>query len=219
MLRDTELQDRIMAELKWEPSVQSSEIGVSVRNGIVTLNGTVNTYAEKFAAERAVERVTGVRAIAEDLKVQLPGHFERSDTDIAKAALSAIGWDVEVPDDRIRIVVRDGWVTLEGKAAWFYQKAAAERAVRNLAGVVGVTNLIEVEPATKPGPEDVKAKIRSAMQRSAELDTRKIDVTIDDGTVTLKGTVRSWAEREDAERAAWSAPGVRSVKDELQLAV
>ncbi|HEX7941672.1 MAG TPA: BON domain-containing protein [Gemmatimonadaceae bacterium] len=219
MLRDTELQDRIMAELKWEPSVQSSEIGVSVRNAIVTLNGTVNTYAEKFAAERAVERVTGVRAIAEDLKVQLPGRFERSDTDIAKAALSAIEWDVEVPDDRIRIVVRDGWVTLEGKAAWFYQKAAAERAVRNLAGVVGVTNLIEVEPATKPGSEDVKAKIRSAMQRSAELDTRKIDVMIDNGTVTLKGTVRSWAEREDAERAAWSAPGVRSVKDELQLAV
>lgn len=207
-----------MAELRWEPSIQSSEIGVSVRNGVVTLNGTVDTYAEKFAAERAVERVAGVRAIAEDLAVHLPGRYERTDTDIAKAALSALEWDVEVPDERIRVVARNGWVTLEGDVAWFYQKASAERAVRNLAGVTGVTNLIEVRPGTRASAAEVQATIQAALRRNAELETRAIDVRIDDGTVTLMGTVRTAAEREDAERAAWSAPGVRFVNDELRLA-
>ncbi len=216
MLADRQLQQNIMSELRWEPSVKATEIGVAVKDGVVTLTGKLDTYAQKFAAERAVERVAGVRAIADDLAVVLPGTFGRSDSDIARAAASAIAWDIEVPNG-ITAIVTNGWVTLSGKAVWYYQKAAAERVVRYLTGVTGVTNMIEIHPPVAVKAGDVKSKIEAALARSVELDARAISVTALDDTITLTGTVRSWAERDDATRAAWNAPGVRFVKDELKV--
>jgi osmotically-inducible protein OsmY len=217
MLTDMQLQQNTMAELRWEPSVKAAEIGVAARGGVVTLTGKVDTYAQKFAAERAVERVTGVRAIADDLTVALLGVYERTDSDIARAAVNALAWDVEVPEG-ITVVVSQGWVKLAGKAQWFFQKAAAERTVRYLAGVTGVTNAITVEQQVPVKAVDVKANIEAAFVRNVELDAKTINVAAHDGTVTLTGTVRSWAERVDATHAAWNAPGVRFVKDELVVA-
>ena len=217
MLTDMQLQQNTMAELRWEPSVKAAEIGVAARGGVVTLTGKVDTYAQKFAAERAVERVTGVRAIADDLTVALLGVYERTDSDIARAAVNALAWDVEVPEG-INVVVSQGWVKLAGKAQWFFQKAAAERTVRYLAGVTGVTNAITVEQQVPVKAVDVKANIEAAFVRNVELDAKTINVAAHDGTVTLTGTVRSWAERVDATHAAWNAPGVRFVKDELVVA-
>jgi len=218
MKRDTELQQNVMAELKWEPSIKAAQIGVAVTDGVVTLTGTVDTFAQKYAAERAAERVSGVRAIAEDLHVMTPGEYNKTDPEIARAAANALLWDVEVPQNGIKVVVRNGWVTLEGAVSWYYEKASAERAVRYLTGVKGVINLIDVRPAG-PQASDVKAKIEAALKRNAELDARRIQVEADGGIVTLRGEVRSFIEREDAERAAWAAPGVRIVKDELKLAL
>ncbi|HEY7877091.1 MAG TPA: BON domain-containing protein [Gemmatimonadaceae bacterium] len=218
MKTDIQLQQTVMEELKWEPSVKAAQVGVAVKGGVVTLSGTVDTYAQKFAAERAAERVAGVRAIAEELAVVATGEYNRSDADIARAAATAIVWDVEVPTDRVQVVVQHGWVTLEGNVEWFYQKAAAERAVRYLTGVKGVTNMIAVLPAPVKA-SDVKAKIEAALKRSAEIDADKIHVDTHDGSVTLSGSVRTRAEREDAERAAWSAPGVKFVKDDLKLPI
>ncbi|HXY30199.1 MAG TPA: BON domain-containing protein [Gemmatimonadaceae bacterium] len=218
MKRDTELQQNVMAELKWEPSIKAAQIGVAVTDGVVTLTGTVDTFAQKYAAERAAERVSGVRAIAEDLHVMTPGEYNKTDPEIARAAANALLWDVEVPQNAIKVVVRNGWVTLEGAVSWYYEKASAERAVRYLTGVKGVINLIDVRPAG-PQASDVKAKIEAALKRNAELDARRIQVEADGGIVTLRGEVRSFIEREDAERAAWAAPGVRIVKDELKLAL
>jgi osmotically-inducible protein OsmY len=214
MLTDSQLQQNTMAELRWEPSVQAADIGVTVNLGVVTLTGKLGSYAQKFAAERAVERVAGVRAIADDLTVALAGDYERTDSDVARAAAMALAWDVEVPDE-VKVVVTNGRVTLEGKVEWYFQKAAAERTVRYLSGVTGVTNLIEINPPARVRAADVKATIEAALARSVELDAKGISVSTRDDTVTLAGTVRSWAERDDATRAAWNAPGVRFVKDEL----
>jgi osmotically-inducible protein OsmY len=216
MVSDVVMQQNIIAELTWEPSVNAAEIGVAVKGGVVSLSGTVGTYAQKFAAERAVERVAGVRAIADELKVVVPGAFQRSDADIARIAANALTWDTEVPDG-VTVVVRDGWLTLSGKVPWYFQKAAAERAVRYLAGVKGVSDLLEVSHPTKPEVTRVKADIEAALRRSAEVDSKQIRVETADGTVTLKGSVRSWAERRDVTRAAWNAPGVRLVNDELLM--
>lgn len=213
MKADLQLQRDVEDELRWDPSVREAEIGVAVKDGVVTLVGYVSTFAQKFAAERAAERVSGIRALAEDLKVNIPGGLTRSDTDIAHAAVNALRWDIEVPDDLIKVRVENGWVTLEGSVDWYYQKAAAERAVRYLTGVKGLTNLVNIKP--KVSVYEVKAEIESALKRSAELDAKKITVDTTDGKVILRGTVRSWAERQEAERAAWNAPGVREVKDEL----
>jgi osmotically-inducible protein OsmY len=217
MRTDAQIQTDVLDELKWEPSVRETDVGISVKNGIVTLSGFVESYAQKFAAERAAERVSGVRAIAEDLEVHLPSSKERNDPDIAKAAASALDWDVEVPNG-LHMKVENGWVTLKGEVAWQFEKRAAERAVRNLMGVRGVTNLIAVKPAPVM-PFEVTQKIKDALRRSAEADAGRIRVEAHDGRVTLKGTVRSWAEREDAERAAWSAPGVMEVDDRIAVGI
>jgi osmotically-inducible protein OsmY len=215
MRTDLQLVSDVTEELKWEPSVKAKEIGVAVRESVVTLSGNVDTFAQKFAAERAAERVTGVRAVADELKVKLPNANERTDTDLALAVVHAFKWDVEVPDDQIKCKVVNGWLTLEGSVEWYFQKAAAERDVRFLMGVKGVTNLIDVKP--KASASDVMTHIEKALKRSAELDAKKVRVEAHGGKVTLRGTVRSWAERQEAERAAWATGGVTEVVDKIEI--
>ncbi|MDO8501829.1 MAG: BON domain-containing protein [Gemmatimonadaceae bacterium] len=217
MRTDQELQRDVIAELNWQPSLRNEEVGVAVKDGVVTLSGDVTTYARKFEAERAAESVHGVKAVAVDLNVKLPNSFVHSDTEIAHAALDALKWDVEVPDDKMQLRVEDGRIILEGEAEWQYQRAAAERAVRYLSGVKSVSNLIAVKPK-KVSSYDVNRKIHEAFKRSAEIDSSHITVESTDSKVILKGKVRSWAERRDAENAAWAAPGVTQVDDRLAVA-
>lgn len=213
MKTDLQLQRDVAEELRWDPSINEKEIAIAAKDGVVTLRGTVSSYAEKFAAELAAERVTGVRAVAEELTVQLPGQHVRDDTDIAHAAVNALNWDVQVPNDAITVTVEQGWVTLRGDVDWQYQKQAAEAAVRHLIGVKGVSDFIRLNPVVSSF--DVRNKIESALKRSAEVEADRITVETSEGKITLKGNVRSWSERRDAERAAWQAPGVREVDDRL----
>lgn len=216
MKPDLQLQRDVLDELKFEPSIREAELGVAVKGGVVTLTGFVDSYAEKFSAERTVERVSGVRAVADEIKVKLPGSYQRSDTDIADAVVNALRWDIQVPDDRIKAAVDDGWIDLEGEVEWQYQKWAAEGAVRNLTGVKGVTNLITVKPK-KVSTHEVGQKIKDSLRRHAERDADRITIEARDGRVTLRGTVSSFAERQDAERAAWQAPGVTNVEDMIAV--
>jgi osmotically-inducible protein OsmY len=214
-MTDKVLRQTIVDELDFEPSVDSANIGVAVDNGVVTLTGHVASYAEKIAAERAVERVKGVQAIAENIEVRYPGHKQTADDEIAERALSILGWNVQVPKDSVKVKAEKGRVTLTGNVEWRFQRMAAESAVRKLSGIVGVTNLIEVRP--KVAPLDVKQKILDALKRNAELEADAIRVNVIEGKVVLEGNVRAWYERGIVERAAWSAPGVKTVQDDLAI--
>ena len=215
-MTDNDLKQHVQSALDWEPSLDASDIGVSVDEAVVTLRGNVASYAEKMTAERVVLRVYGVKAVANDLVVHLVSGFERTDTEIAQAAVAALKWSTMVPNDRVIVTVANGWLALNGTLDWQYQKDAAARTVRDLTGVKGVTNHIIVQPRVKT--IDVRDKIEAAFKRSAEIDARRINVTAIEGKVILSGNVHSWAERQEAERAAWAAPGVTQVEDRLAIA-
>jgi osmotically-inducible protein OsmY len=213
---DTEIQKAVLEELRWDARVQPNEIGVSVKDGVVSLNGTVDSYLKKWAAEEAAHKVKGVVAVANDIEVKLPGTSERTDADIAAAVARALEWDAFVPTDRVEVTVSKGWVTLDGELEYQYQKEEAERAARRITGVRGVTNLIRIKPS-KPSPSDLKKKIEDALVRNAETDAERIQVEVRGSTVVLKGTVRSYAEKQEAARVAWSAPGVTSVENQISV--
>ncbi len=214
-MTDKEIKQHVENALAWEPSLDETDISVSVDEGVVTLRGDVGSFVEKVTAERVVLRVYGVRAVANDLSVRLVSGFERTDTDIAQAAVAALKWHTVVPDARITVTVANGWLTLHGIVDWPFQKDAATRAVRDLTGVKGVTNDIIIQPRVQP--LDVREKIQAAFKRSAEIDATRINVNVRGGTVILSGNVHSWAERREAERAAWAAPGVTEVEDHLAI--
>lgn len=219
MKTDIQLQKDVIDELKWHPRTRDAEIGVAAKDGVVTLSGTVVSYLQRFEATHLAEKVSGVRAVADELTVRLPNSSVRTDTDIAHAVLSAFRWNIEVPDTRITVKVEEGWVTMHGEVEWQFQKQAAERAVRYLTGVKGVTDMITVKPA-KVEPAVVKQQIEAALKRSATVDSGRVRVeTGIGGRVVLRGTLRSWTERADAERAAWATPGVTMVEDELAVGV
>jgi osmotically-inducible protein OsmY len=215
MKSDRELQIDVLDELRWEPDVKATDIGATVKDGVVTLVGTVDSYAEKWAAERAMKRLPGVKALAIEIEVEPPGGSQRTDSDIAGAAEHALKWHVLVPDDRIKVTVENGRLTLEGEVDRQFQKSAAERAVLHLTGVKGVTNQITIKP--KVAPAKVKEQIEAAFKRNALFDAHQINVQVDGSKVTLSGSVGSWVERDEAEDSAWAAPGVSEVKNDLLI--
>jgi osmotically-inducible protein OsmY len=213
MKSDSDIKRDIEEELLFDPDIDAADIGVTVKNGVVALTGFVKSYTEKFEAEAAAKRVAGVLGLANDLEVRLPGGTERPDPDIARDVVAAIKTRLPFTAEHIRAVVKNGWVTLEGQVEWQYQRQTAESAVRRIKGVKGVSNLIQLQPRTRP--DEIKRKIQEAFKRNAEVDANRIMVETNGGEVILNGTVRSWVEREEAERVAWSAPGVTKVEDRI----
>lgn len=214
---DSQLQQDVLQELKYEPSISASQIGVTAKDGIVGLTGDVQSYPAKYAAVHAAQRVDGVKAVTDELKVDLPDDHVRNDEDIARAAINALHWHVWVPADRIRVEVDDGWITLEGEVDHKYQQEAAEKAVRSLTGVRGVVDLINFKKS-EASTANVKLHVEQALRRAAEIHLDNIKVSVEKDKVILNGKVSSWAEREEADRAAWSAPGVNEVVDYLVVA-
>ena len=212
---DTEIKSDVLSELKYEPSVNVTDIGVLVKDGAVTLNGYARSYGEKWNAVRATKRVGGVTAIADDIEVKLLDSMKRNDGDIAAAAVNQINWSTTIPEGTIQVTVRKGWITLEGQLEWWYQKNDAQYAVQHLSGVMGVSNLITIKP--KLSPSDVESAIDRAFERNALLDAERIEVKTSGGKVTLSGKVRNYAEREEAERVAWAVPGVSTVDNQLNV--
>jgi len=214
-MSDKTLRQTVMDELEWDPSFNAQHIGVAVEEGVVTLTGHVGSYIERLAAEKAVKRVKGVRAIAEEIEVRFPSDKKTSDDQIAKRALDVIAWDSTIPKDKIQIKVQNGFVTLSGEVDWFYQRDDAEAAVRKLTGVKGLSNEVKVKPQVRG--TDIKQRIETALKRNAEVEADAIKVTVQEGRVILDGKVKAWYERELAERTAWSAPGVISVEDRISI--
>jgi osmotically-inducible protein OsmY len=213
MRSDSEIEKDVKAELEWDPDLDATDIAVSVKNGVVTLTGFVKSYTDRYEAEAAAKRVAGVVAVANDIEVRMPSVDERPDPDIAREAAAAIKSQLPISSENIKIIVKNGWVTLEGEVEWQYQRQTAENVVRRIKGVKGVSNTILLKPSAEP--TEVKRKIQEALRRSAEVDANRIEVEARGGEVVLKGTVRSWIEREEAERAAWAAPGVTKVEDRI----
>jgi osmotically-inducible protein OsmY len=216
MKTDTQIQNDVIAELKWSPSIDATAIGVEVKEGIVTLAGHVSSYAEKYDAERVAQRVSGVKALAVEMDVKIAGLSHRNDADLAKAVEGALRWTTFLTKDQVKVMVEKGWVTLTGEVDWEYQRKAAEYAIRYLLGVTGVSDQITIKPSTSAVA--VKADIEAALRRRADEDTKAIAVTVKGSKVTLTGTVRSWADRELATDAAWGMPGVYNVVDNIEVA-
>lgn len=215
-MNDKELRQLVLDELEFEPSLDAANIGVTAEHGVVTLSGHVADYAQKVAAERAAWRVKGVKAIAQEIEVRLPGDKKRSDDEIAQRALNILAWNTMIPANAIRVKVSDGWVTLSGQVDWYYQRNVADAEVRRLGGVKGVINEIQLAPAVQAG--DVRQRIEDALQRHAEIEAGNIRVDVKQGgTVRIEGRVDTWSERSAVERAVWSAPGVRKVEDNLVI--
>ena len=215
MRSDYEIKEDVLAQLLWERNITETEIGVIVENGVVTLSGVVDSYTKKLAAEKAAKKVDGVKAVALDIEVKYGTDYKKTDKEIAKAVINALEWDISVPDDKISVKVEDGWVYLSGDVDWFYQKYSAKKAVENLLGVKGVISTIQIKQAVEP--TQIKEKISIAFDRSAEVNAKNITVLVDGHTVTLRGTVNSIAEKDEAQRAAYFAPGVYEVKNELKV--
>jgi VCBS repeat-containing protein len=215
MKTDLQIQKDVMEELNWEPSLNASEIGVAVKNSVVTLSGKVDTFSKKLTAEKAAKRVAGVKAVAEEIQVGLPMGFAKTDAEIAEAVLIALQWHTSVQEEKVKIKVEEGNVTLEGEVEWEYQRASAKTAIEQLAGIRSITNLITVKPQITA--LDIRQKISSAFHRSANIDAGRIEVDVSDSKVILTGKVRSLAEKEDAETAAWAAPGITSVENNLEV--